>query len=160
MEASDRSIFHGSARCSRRQVSRAVGGVYRGREAEEQIEEGTFQGPTMLALLALPLLAVSARGQVGEEEEKHFKPDNTSSFLVTRWRIGACWRTSLRTWRGSTSIPTTSTGDHPGTAPGTFGQREEKRFDTSWRQQLLAVSKRVLSEQSNPLLLQKVFSVT
>ena len=73
MEASDRSIFHGSARCSRRQVSRAVGGVYRGREAEEQIEEGTFQGPTMLALLALPLLAVSARGQV-EEEEKHFKP--------------------------------------------------------------------------------------
>merc|ERR1712212_559721 len=59
-----RSIFHGSARCSRRQVSRAVGGVYRGREAEEQIEEGTFQGPTMLALLALPLLAVSARGQV------------------------------------------------------------------------------------------------
>ena len=114
----------------------------------------------MLALLALPLLAVSARGQVGEEEEKHFKPDNTSSFLVTRWRIGACWRTSLRTWRGSTSIPTTSTGDHPRTAPGTFGQREEKRFDTSWRQQLLAVSKRVLSEQSNPLLLQKVFSVT
>ena len=35
----------------------------------------------MLALLALPLLAVSARGQVGEEEEKHFKPDELFFFL-------------------------------------------------------------------------------
>ena len=54
-------------------MSRAVGGVDRGRE-------GTCQGPTMLALLALPLLAVSAQGQV-EEEEKHFKPDEHFFFL-------------------------------------------------------------------------------
>ena len=100
MEASDGSIFYASGctavegdRC-REQKETKGGDLLR-----------DFQGPAMLALLALPLLAVLARGQV----ENFFT--HLSSLVSSRWRIGACSKTSLRTWSASTNTQTTSTGD-------------------------------------------------
>merc|ERR1712072_1528509 len=51
-----------------------------------------------------------------------------------RWRTGACWRTSSRTWRGRTNIRTTSTAQVYDAAPTPVRALHQEDLRTATRQ--------------------------